>query len=757
MSGGEKTVYNALPKLPGFAFDELHQPASKGRQQLCTVGHDGTRTVKVPPQAAFQGGASGGGTAAAAASQGEGCGISVRVILQHFPTWRTLDDKVLRFFGYYAEDVVDSTIETWRVRKVKLHYFLADGTLSVVETPAVPNSGLQKGTIVSRFKPDGIDVFQMCVGGHISCRGVNYHLVDCDAATREFFEVMGMPQPEPLDYPSDDFEARAARAPVVIDEQHAQMRRVIEMQAAARTGTHASLLTPAERAKARSFFEHDRNVLRFYAVWERRKFRLFYYLADNTMAVLFDKAENDGRDPNPVFIRRRRIPKEARATLLSSETLSRPQGGPAPAFLSPADLRSGTVVDIFTRPFFIYDCDEHTRAYMEAQGIPQPTVAAPPCEEDDITLGKRRSRLPLSQRAGGAGSAAPGVASKRYGASTMVFDNSVAEKDALKLTRYAQDVFRFGAQLRNPSPENEGRQFMICYYLADDTVSVYELPVHNSGHIGGKIFARRAVDTISDPSSLEVGATVHLDGVDYVLIEMDARTQHYLAMGMPNMEESYFRTQEILSKVPPYLQQQFSRVTDAFRHYASSSTQGLTKDNVRELLSDAGVHATEVEMANVMAHVDEDQDGWVSLADFTEKLMQQHFISTFKPRESQRVFGQTRNGGATVRRGPIQSAAMLSKQADAKTQAEAALRQFLSLIEARRTLAIRSFRGASESTYDGNLGIADFQDCVKDRLKAPMTDDEIGALLYHFYYAPGLNDWTARRLPVPEIQRVLFL
>ncbi|KPI87054.1 hypothetical protein ABL78_3866 [Leptomonas seymouri] len=749
MNGSEKTVYNALPKLPGFAFEELHQPATRCLQQLCTIDRDGTRAVMVPANSIFAGSLS----AAAATSSMGGCGIPVRVILQRFPTWRTLDDKVLRFFGYYTEDVVDSTIETWRVRKVKLHYFLSDGTLNVTETPAVKNSGLQKGTTVSRFKPDGIEIFQMCIGGIITVRGVEYHLVDCDAATREFFEVMGMAQPEPLDYPCDEFETRAARVPAGVDEQHSQMRRVVEMQAAERTGTHASLLTPAERVKARNFFEYDRNVLRFYAVWEKRKFRLFYYLADNSMAVLFDKAENDGRDPSPVFIRRRQIPREARAALLSLETLNQPQNAPN-AILTPADLRTGTVVDIFTRPFYIYDCDEHTRAYMEAQGIPQPAVAAPPCEEDEITVGRRRPRLAQSRRTGA--STAGGTPAKRYGASTMIFDDSAAEKDALKLTRYAQDVFRFGALLLQPSQENEGRRFMICYYLADDTVSVYELPVNNSGHLGGKIFARRAVDTISDPSSLKVGATVRLDGVDYVLTEMDARTKRYLEMGMPNMEEAYFRTQEIINKVPPYLHQQFSRVTDAFRHYATSSAKGLTQENVRELLSDAGVHVTEAEMANVMRRVDEDQDGWVSLADFTELLMQQQFISTFKPRESKPTFGDARNG-VTVRRGPVQSAMMLSKAADAKTQAEAALRHFLSSIEARRTLAIRSLRGASESTYDGNIGMEDFQTCIKERLKVPMTDDQISALLYHFYYEPGVNDWTARRLTVQEIQRTLLL
>ncbi|KAG5464486.1 hypothetical protein LSCM1_00676 [Leishmania martiniquensis] len=741
MSIREKTVYNALPKLPGFAFAELHHPATYGKRQYCTIDNEGARTVK--DAAALDCSAAGAETAP------EGCGIPVRVILQHFPSWRTLDDKVLRFFAYYTEDVVGSSIETWRVRKVKIHYFLADGSLSIVETPAVANSGLQKGTTVSRFRPEGVDVFRLCIGASIQVRGLTYQLVDCDAFTREFFEVMGMPQPEPLEYPCDDFEASTMRRRDGIDEQQIEMRRVVEVQAATRAGTHASLLTPEERRKARDFYEYDRNVLRFYAVWEKRKFRIYYYLADGSIAVLFDKAENDGRDPYPIFVRRRRVPKEARAVLLSSETLNRPHG-PAPAYITAEDLRTGSSVDIFTRPFFIYDCDEHTRAYMEARGIPEPAVAAPPCEEDEIMVGKRRPQLAKKSRD------AAGASGKRFGASTMVFEDSSGEKDAVKLTRYAHDVFRFAAELVQPSEENEGRRFIICYYLADDTVSVYELPVKNSGHVGGKIFARRAVENMQGPTQLKVGNTIRLDGVNYLLKEMDERTKRCLEMGMPNMEEAYFRTQGILAKAASYLHQQFSRVTDAFRHYASSSTQGLTRENVRELLSDAGAHATDAELTNVMEHADSDKDGWVSLADFTEKLMQQQFVSTFKPRESLKAWGDTRNG-VTVQRGSVQSAMALANRADAEAQAEVALLHFLTLIEARRTLAIRSFRTACQLSYDGKLSMSEFQDCVKGSLKVPMTDDEIGALLYKFYHTPGLHDWMARRLPLNEIQRILLL
>lgn len=741
MASREKTVYNALPKLPGFNFAELHEPATHGRRQLCQVDAYGTRVVK-----------DAAASTAAAPDSGEGCGIPVRVLLQRFPHWETLDDKVLRFFGYYSEDVVDSAVETARVRKVKIHYYIADGTIAVMETPAVVNSGLPRGTIVSRCREDGVDVFSLCIGASINCHSQVYHLVDCDASTREFYDVLGMTQPEPMNYPYDKFEAAALRPPAPIDELHIQMRRTVEVQAAVLAGTHASLLTPEERAKARDFFEHDRNVLQFYAVWEKRNFRIYYYLADGSLAVLFDKAENDGRDPYPVFVRRRCIPKDTRAVLLQTETLNRPQG-PAPDLITPADLRTGGTVDILTRSFFIYDCDAYTRAYMESKGMPMPACARPLTEGDEILVGKRRPRLPKSQAAEGKAGE-----SKKYGASTMVFNDSVAEKDALKLTRYAQDVFRFAARLKQPSVENKGRQFMVCYYLADDTVSVYELPVRNSGHLGGKIFARRPVDGIRDPAQLKVGSAVHLEGVDYVLEEMDLRTQHYREMGMPNMDEMYFSVQETLAKVQQYLHREFSRTTDAFRYYASSSTQGLVAANVVELLVDSGTRPTEEELTAIMARVDTDKDGWVSLADFTEKLMNMQFISDFQPRTTNRTFGDRKTSSTTVvRRGPIQSAIAMAKLDNAKTRGEAVMRQFLTLIEARRTLAIRAFRNVGESTYDGNLGMSDFEGCVMQRLKVPMTEEEVGALLYKFYFTPGLYDWMARRLTVHEIQRVISL
>jgi hypothetical protein len=43
-------------------------------------------------------------------------------------------------------------------------------------------------------------------------------------------------------------------------------------------------------------------------------------------------------------------------------------------------------------------------------------------------------------------------------------------------------ILRFKAELVSKSPADKDRQFVISYYLCDDTISVYENPLHNTGN-----------------------------------------------------------------------------------------------------------------------------------------------------------------------------------------------------------------------------------------------------------------------------------
>lgn len=759
MNSSEKNIYNALPKLPHFNFPELNELPANGRREFCYF-LDGERKVKA--QATF----------ATPAEKEKGCGIPVNVILGRFPQWLTLDRKVLRFFAYYEEEVLESTVEKNRVRKVCLYFNLNNGIIGVTETPFVKNSGLRRGLTVAPSKAPGIDVFSLCIGATLHVRGIDYHLVDCDAFTREFYEVMGMPQPEPLPYPFDAFEYRALQPPPPMGEGHVDLRNFVEVKAAKVAGTHASLLTPEERAKTRDFFLHDREVLLFDATWDKRKFRIQYYIADGTISVMFEPADNDGRDRHPVFVRRTKVPRDTKALLVNPETVNRPQG-PMQKFIGVEDLGTGKTVDIFAREFYIYDCDLYTREFYKKRGIDMPSFPRPFCEHDmadakknalsKIFQQKAQKTAPLAEdekdgrNENGLGhSAIPAADSDtaterpKFGASAMQFEDHITQKNSLKMNRFAQDVFRFGARMIERCPEDIGRRFIVCYHLADDTMSIYEVVINNSGHLGGKIFARRQVASITDPRSLKVGSSVCLEGITYVLEEMDERTKKYIERGFPDIDETYYHTKDLLNKVKQELLRRFSRTTDIFRYYASSSSLGLNSDNVRELFIDNGIQIKDTELQNVMELVDTNHDGWVDLADMTERILNQQFMSGFQPRSS------IPRGTPIVVRGPIRSAEMIARRSSAQQLGEEALRHFFILMEARRTLMLRAFQDASVFSYDSKIGAEEFRRCVTDRLRLSLSDEEMGALIYRFFYSPGIPKWiTEKRLSLEEIKETI--
>lgn len=59
------------------------------------------------------------------------------------PAWVSLSQKVLRFSGYFMEVVPESQVESSRVRKVHIYYYLEDDSMQVSE-PRVDNSGIQQ-------------------------------------------------------------------------------------------------------------------------------------------------------------------------------------------------------------------------------------------------------------------------------------------------------------------------------------------------------------------------------------------------------------------------------------------------------------------------------------------------------------------------------------------------------------------------------------------------------------------------------------
>ena len=114
------------------------------------------------------------------------------------PAFVKMDRQVLRFYGYFKESVVESRLETDRLRKLVIFFYLEDNSVSMLE-PRQENSGLPQGEILKRKKVlkanksgKNIGIEDFIVGQDINIFGKTIRLYDCDPYTREFYEELGL-------------------------------------------------------------------------------------------------------------------------------------------------------------------------------------------------------------------------------------------------------------------------------------------------------------------------------------------------------------------------------------------------------------------------------------------------------------------------------------------------------------------------------------------------------------------------------------
>lgn len=106
-------------------------------------------------------------------------------------------------------------------------------------------------------------------------------------------------------------------------------------------------------------------------------------------------------------------------------------------------------------------------------------------------------------------------------------------QDLRKMLHNDRKILRFAATLESAAPEDVGRSFVIAYYLADDTVMVFEPPQRNSGIIGGKLLERgrhKAPDGhYYAPIDLQIGSHVALAGHVFLVHDMDDYSFQYMS------------------------------------------------------------------------------------------------------------------------------------------------------------------------------------------------------------------------------------
>ncbi|XP_073442508.1 EF-hand domain-containing protein 1 [Dendrobates tinctorius] len=430
------------------------------------------------------------------------------------PVYVAFDKKVLRFEGYFREAVPISQDEVSRVRRVSVYYYLEDDTISVVEPP-VENSGIPQGTLMKRQrhpKNDHGDHYHwkdLNVGINLTLYGRTLRLISCDTFTQDFLESEGIDLNPPEQIPTDPYT---------------ELRRDPD-----RTFT-----TPSEFDKLKQFLTMDRKVLRFFSLWddsgsmfgETRPVIIHYYLMDDTVEVREVHKRNDGRDPFPVLMKRQHLPKSVKdlrdtfpkCVLEISDT-------EVTEWYTPRDFMVGHHVTIMGRKFFLYDCDAYTRDfYQQNLGIPDmaPVDVKKPWEEE------AKQVIPPYNG---------------YGLLEDSLQNCLTlvpkppKKDVIKMLENDHNVLRYAATLDSMNPEHSGRRFILSYFLSDDTVSIFEPQIRNSGIIGGKFLEKSRIpkpgSSMNDPiyygpTDFTIGAVIEVFSHRFIITDADLYVLNYM-------------------------------------------------------------------------------------------------------------------------------------------------------------------------------------------------------------------------------------
>ncbi|KAK9830736.1 hypothetical protein WJX74_004568 [Apatococcus lobatus] len=465
----------------------------------------------------------GAATAAAAASQGAAMGAA----MSSTPQWVTYDKKVLRFYAFFKEGVDDSPEENYRVRRCQILLYLEDGSLSIVE-PKEDNSGLFQGTFLKRHKvvhPSGLGTIgpqHIAVDSNIEIYARTFHVIGCDAFTREFMQTkLGKSMGPDMPYPSDP---------------HSQLIAAQQARDASRMHRPISAAQVAKAQSAHKFFSLDRKVLEFNAYWDDtdslfgdvRLYKLQYYLSDDTLEIVEVLPRNCGRDPFPKFLRRMRLPKVTPMTGARPPTVEERERVSAYNW---QDLGLGTRLRVFDRTLVLYDCDEFTREWGRQQGglqeadfvplqVPQfdqpyqPIMTIPPnvlgIGSDEDTLQNVYQLTPKPPRSD---------------------FNHFVQNDGKAL--------RFGGRLLQQAdgspvePADLERKFVISYHLAEDMISIFEPPFKTLGFEGGKFLercklAKPGTKERYRPQDLYLGARLVASGRLFELQEVDMYTLKYM-------------------------------------------------------------------------------------------------------------------------------------------------------------------------------------------------------------------------------------
>lgn len=509
LSNLESVCEESLPSLPGFRSNRRYgSPTNLKKQTMKYINKQMFLTEAATRQSELV--ASNSATSLSLDGGSSRPRTSTAYLAAKCRRGRLADrDEVLCFRAYFVEKVHDSTIETERIRRCEIYFYVEDGSLQVVE-PKLENSGVPQGNFMHRRRvprtPQGdefVGLKDLTVGAAIELYGRSFRIYSCNASTRDYLlNLRGVEEPPDEQPPVDRYEALREELMSRETGKNPEVSHNIQKNSM-KLFAEAALGNTVDNSGRLGFIKYGTSVLRFYCYWDDsaslygdvQLFKLHYFLYDDTVEVLAVHAADSGRDKYPLLLKRAKLPK------------------PAGGYYHWRDLAVGLEIDAYARKVKLVDADRSTRDfYRQETGRDLGPRLPPPIPAAALPTTIPRALPPPT-----------GFGSEEDSLTSCA--GSLVQKPPHKPAPDAHAPrLRYRAAFAEPKSEDLDRTFVLVYDLADSTVQVRETPRRNSGIVGGTFLAKLKVP---DAPPL-VGTILRVSGHTFRILDADEATFKYM-------------------------------------------------------------------------------------------------------------------------------------------------------------------------------------------------------------------------------------
>ena len=112
------------------------------------------------------------------------------------------------------------------------------------------------------------------------------------------------------------------------------------------------------------------------------------------------------------------------------------------------------------------------------------------------------------------------------------------KKDYFKYIDNDKIILRFLAKLNNTVPEDQNRRFLISFFMADDSIQVYEMQNRNSGIWEGKFLERGKYKNIENESKyfsisdFQINKSIKINTFSLSILDADDFTKKWMSKNL---------------------------------------------------------------------------------------------------------------------------------------------------------------------------------------------------------------------------------